>query len=98
MGPVPSLKISGFSATGVLDYLASDDYMDDHDHEDEYDHDVDESYDRDQDYISDRGVVVADADADADDDDDDDHMSFCEVGFVWQAVDGDESWCLVEEM
>ncbi|KAL3813853.1 hypothetical protein ACJIZ3_015121 [Penstemon smallii] len=30
--------------------------------------------------------------------DNEDQMSFCEVGFVWQPVDGDESWCLVEEM
>ena len=32
------------------------------------------------------------------DDDDDDDDSFCEVGFVWEQVDGDEDWCLVREM
>ncbi|KAK9272323.1 hypothetical protein L1049_002694 [Liquidambar formosana] len=35
---------------------------------------------------------------DDDDDDDDDNMSFCEVGFVCDQVDGDEGWCLVGEM
>ncbi|XP_059644727.1 uncharacterized protein LOC132286412 [Cornus florida] len=30
--------------------------------------------------------------------DDDDNMSFCDVGFVWEQVDGDEGWCLVGEM
>lgn len=111
----PGFKFSGFSATGVLDYLASDEYMDGCDYEAEYiddddgDVDVDESYDDEMqshgveieevdDYdASNHGVVVV---VDDDDDDNEDQMSFCEVGFVWQAVDvdGDESWCLVEGM
>ncbi|KAI3463072.1 hypothetical protein Pfo_019735 [Paulownia fortunei] len=97
----PGLKFSGFSATGMLDYLASDDYMDDCDYEAE-DNDVDEFYDH---KISSHAVEIEEVDGyDVgnngvdEDDDNDDQMSFCEVGFVWQPVDGDESWCLVEEM
>ncbi|XP_031093762.1 uncharacterized protein LOC115998350 [Ipomoea triloba] len=37
-------------------------------------------------------------DLDGGDDVDDDAMSFCEVGFLWEQVEGDEGWCLVEEM
>lgn len=105
----PGFKISGFSATGVLDYLECvDDYdyeSENADHDHEYDVGFDGSYDHeieeiDGDDDSNHGADDLDYDNndDYDDDDDDDRMSFCEVGFVWQAVDGDESWCLVEEM
>lgn len=104
----PGFKISSFSATGVLDYL---DYVDDYDYEGEntdHDYDHDGSYDQDYDYDREissygGGVEIEEIDGCDDsnagvDDDDDDRMSFCEVGFVWQAVDGDESWCWVEEI
>ncbi|XP_073125025.1 uncharacterized protein [Henckelia pumila] len=32
------------------------------------------------------------------DDDNDDGMGFCEVGLVWEQVDGDESWCFIDEI
>ncbi|XP_057791755.1 uncharacterized protein LOC131008740 [Salvia miltiorrhiza] len=105
-------KVSGFSATGVLDYLDRVDDYDydyegqdsDHDHvgfDGCYDHDHDlRSYD---DEMKSHGVEIEEIDGcddsnDGADDDDDDRMSFCEVGFVWEAVEGDESWCLVEEI
>lgn len=110
----PGFKISGFSATGVLNYL---DYADDYDYDYDYDHELENGeFDHDRDvgfdgfydheieeidgYDDDcnRGVANVDYSEDDYDDDDDDRMSFCEVGFVWQAVDGDESWCLVEEI
>lgn len=111
----PGFKVSGFSATGVLDYLHSADSYDyDHDHDyegEDSDHDHDEfngSYDHE---MASHGVEIEEIDGcddaiDAaidvvdsiDDDDDDDKMGFCEVGFVWEAVEGDESWCLVEEI
>ncbi|KAL1553337.1 hypothetical protein AAHA92_14027 [Salvia divinorum] len=107
-------KVSGFSATGVLDYL---DRVDDYDHEyeceggdgdhkhDHYDVGFDGGCDHDHD-MGTYGVEIEEIDgcddsSHGDDDvvvDDDDRMSFCEVGFIWQAVDGDESWCLVEEI
>ncbi|CAM8962504.1 unnamed protein product [Rhodiola kirilowii] len=31
-------------------------------------------------------------------DDEDGTMSFCEVGYVWEQVEGDDSWCFVAEM
>ncbi|KAL8528161.1 hypothetical protein ACS0TY_005825 [Phlomoides rotata] len=79
----PGFNASGFkSATAVLDYL--DDH---HDHDYGDDHD-DESYDHEIEEIDGVDHVVVDDDA----------MSFCEVGFVCQEIDGDESWCFVEEM
>ncbi|KAK6128293.1 hypothetical protein DH2020_037962 [Rehmannia glutinosa] len=92
VAPTQGLKVSGFSAAGVLDYLDRYDYMDGCDYRDEYDVDEEEcyTYDDDDDKISSHVVLGIN--------EVDDEMSFCEVGFVWQAVDGDESWCLVEEM
>ncbi|KAG6412784.1 hypothetical protein SASPL_125472 [Salvia splendens] len=109
-------KVSGFSATGILDYL---DRVDDYDYEYEgegvdhehahFDVGFNGSYDHGMgtyDYgMGSHGVEIEEIDgcddsSHGDDDvvDDDDRMSFCEVGFIWQAVDGDESWCLVEEI
>lgn len=35
---------------------------------------------------------------DGDGGDDDERMSFCDVGFIWEQVEGDvDGWCLVEE-
>ncbi|PIN17818.1 hypothetical protein CDL12_09522 [Handroanthus impetiginosus] len=86
----PGLKLSGFSASGVLDFLSNNDDID-CGYEDDYNDDDDDleieeaaGYD-----VKNEGVK---------DEDEDDRMSFCEVGFIWQPVDGDESWCLVEEM
>ncbi|XP_023635306.1 uncharacterized protein LOC111829682 [Capsella rubella] len=106
----PGLKLSGFSATGILD-LMSDDYGYDHDYE--YD-DEEEEYDDDEN----RGSAVVeeivkiqsdDDDGDAEteedksrDDDDEERMSFCDVGMMMMMDHveefDEEGWCLVEEM
>ncbi|KAL7135884.1 hypothetical protein ABFS83_11G128200 [Erythranthe nasuta] len=103
-------KLTGFSASGVVDYLDKYDVDVDVDVDDiDIDVDIDVDYDQEIEISSidvfeieglvDVGIrgVVLDVDED-DDDEDDDVMSFCEVGFNWGPVDGDESWCLVEEM
>lgn len=102
-GVRPGLKLSGFSATGILD-LMSDDYGYDHDYE----------YDEEE---ENRGSVVeeivkiqSDDDDDGeteeggshDDDDDEGMMSFCDVGMMMMMDHveefDEEGWCLVEEM
>lgn len=103
-GHRPGLKLSGFSATGLLD-LMSDDYGYDHDYESDEEKEEDE-------YI--RSVVeeIVDIQSDDDDgekeedvshDDDDGRMSFCDVGVMMMMMDhveefDEEGWCLVEEM
>ncbi|CAI9758548.1 unnamed protein product [Fraxinus pennsylvanica] len=81
----PGFKFSGSSASDILDQLAYP-YMDD-------DCDIDDHVD---------GVLDGSSDANHEEideyDNNDDQMSFCEVGFVLEPLDGDESWCLVEEM
>ncbi|GAB4847926.1 hypothetical protein Ancab_026986 [Ancistrocladus abbreviatus] len=41
---------------------------------------------------------TAECDNEDDGDDDDDDMGFVDVGFIWDAVDGDEGWSIVGEM
>ncbi|XP_012840494.1 PREDICTED: uncharacterized protein LOC105960827 [Erythranthe guttata] len=106
-------KLTGVSASGVVDYLDKYDVDVDVDADDidiDIDADIDVDYDQEIEISStdvfeieglvDVGIraVVLDVDNDDDDDEDDDVMSFYEVGFNWGPVDGDESWCLVEEM
>lgn len=45
-------------------------------------------------------AISVECDESGEDDDDDDAGSFCEVGFVWEQVevDGEDGWCLVQEM
>lgn len=111
-GSRPGLKLSGFSATGILD-LISDDYGYDH-HDDGYDHDYE--YDEEDEEEENRGCVVEEIvkiqsdddekeeDGSHDNDDDDDgRMSFCDVGLMMMMMDhveeyDEEGWCLVEEM
>ncbi|KAJ4822220.1 hypothetical protein Tsubulata_045755 [Turnera subulata] len=109
----PGLNFSGFSATGILDHLATN-Y--DHHTDDEVDDDnVDCEDDFEEGYGSSsshgRGITagteieeIVAAAADDDDhkdhdlEDDDDDMGFCDVGFVLDQVeDEDEGWCLVAE-
>ncbi|CAH8358056.1 unnamed protein product [Eruca vesicaria subsp. sativa] len=110
-GHRPGLKLSGFSATGLLD-LMCDDYGYDHD----YDHDYESDQEEEEEYT---GCVVEEivnniqSDDDEgekeedgslkDDDDDDGRMSFCDVGMMMMMMDhveefDEEGWCLVEEM
>lgn len=79
--------LPGFNVSGFKSATAVLQYLDNHHHE-SYDHDID-GVDHDDHHHE---------EIDDNNDDDDDGMSFCEVGFVWQEIEGDESWCFVEEM
>ncbi|EFH46944.1 hypothetical protein ARALYDRAFT_493913, partial [Arabidopsis lyrata subsp. lyrata] len=110
-GPRPGLKLSGFSATGILD-LMSDDYGYDHDYEDD---EEDEEEEENRASVVEEIVKIQSSDDDGeteedgshdDDDDDDDtdddgRMSFCDVGMMMMmdhVEEYDEGWYLVEEM
>ncbi|KDP46355.1 hypothetical protein JCGZ_10195 [Jatropha curcas] len=98
----PGLNFSGFSASEILNRLAiddNDDYADDGDDE------IDGYYGN---YLEDSNEIQENACVDNNNKDDDnglvgegdydDNMSFCDVGFVLDQVEGeDEGWCLVEE-
>jgi hypothetical protein len=84
-------NLSGFSATGMLNHLAS---TGDHDHADEVDdsgHEIDQEFvdDDDENYIGD-GVNIKNIE-------EEDGMSYCDVGFEVDLAEGDEDWCLVAE-
>ncbi|XP_010436007.1 PREDICTED: uncharacterized protein LOC104719736 [Camelina sativa] len=100
----PGLKLSGFSATGILD-LMSDDYGYDHD----YDYDEEEEEDEDgggvvEDIVKIQRDGETEEDGSHDDDDDEGRMSFCDVGMMMMMMMehveefDEEGWCLVEEM
>ncbi|XP_009605471.1 uncharacterized protein [Nicotiana tomentosiformis] len=107
----PGLNFSGFSATGLLDHLDSDYsyYMDhDDDHgiyydapgpgEDYFNEEIGSELVVDSNWST-PGVEIEEIDECEDNgDDDEERMSFCEVGFVWEKVEEDGDWCVVEEM
>jgi hypothetical protein len=99
----PGLKLSGFSASGILDQLASDyiaydDQIEDDDEDDTYEEynyslaDIDWSADSEP-AIASRIVEIVEVDgSDGDhnaenEEDDDDTMSFCDVGVVLKQVE-----------
>ncbi|KAL2240595.1 UNVERIFIED_CONTAM: Cystinosin [Sesamum indicum] len=88
----PGLKLTGFSATSVLDYI---DYMErDYEAEDHYDDadiNVEDSY-RDH-QVSNPSIEIIEGDDECDDNINEDATSFCEM-----VEDEDEDWCLVEEI
>lgn len=97
------LNFSGYSATGILDKMSGHCVDDDHD---DHDSDVNE---HDGSYGD--GNVVQDVsfdplkskieliNEDGDHGNDDDYaMSFCNVGYVLDQVEGDEDWRIVGEM
>ncbi|CAH8386127.1 unnamed protein product [Eruca vesicaria subsp. sativa] len=95
-GTRPCLKLSGFSATGILNLMSDDDdYADDHDYQsdDEKEGDVVEEVVNIQ---SDDGEKREDGSHD-----DDGRLSFCDVGLMMidhvEEFD-EEGWCLVEEI
>lgn len=96
MDDTPGFKASGFSASSMLDYLGDGNfsYMDHHCDDNNNEH---ESSPREIEEVDDIDDSCGDDDHRVDDDNED-GMSFCEVGFVWESMDGDDSWCLVEEM
>jgi hypothetical protein len=85
-------NLSGFSATGMLNHLAS---TGDHDYADEVlddsGHENDQEFvdDDDENYIGDR-VNIKNIE-------EEDGMSYCDVGFEVDLAEGDEDWCLVAE-
>ncbi|KAL4653239.1 hypothetical protein ACB092_01G288000 [Castanea dentata] len=100
----PGLNFSGFSATGILDHLYNDHINDNDDDDEEV---YSDSNENDRVYYgygsSNNGDNKAEIEIKEDDDEkgdgnDDDKMSFCDVGFVLDQAEGDEGWCLVEEM
>lgn len=80
-------KYSGFSASGILDQLSSQ-----RDCRDEDDDVVEDESD---------GALAECSDAKEEEDEEegeeDDDEEFCQVGIVWEYIDG-EDWCLVHEM
>ncbi|XP_073019066.1 uncharacterized protein [Primulina eburnea] len=95
------LKFYGFSASGVLNYLDLVDRDDGTDFDDEEVDVLQASLDSSLVPEIEEVSVAFDVHNHAvvDDDDDDDGMRFCEVGLVWDRVDeGDESWCLIDEI
>ncbi|MBA0617154.1 hypothetical protein Godav_026627 [Gossypium davidsonii] len=101
-------NFSGFSATGVLEYLYSFNDDDDDDDNDEIGNHV-----NDHDYVyEDVGRCVLNDndnnddflakfwslhDKQNDDDDDDDDTSYCDVDFMLD-IEEDEGWCLLREL
>lgn len=102
----PGLNFSGFSATGILDHLYNDHINDNDDDDDdeevysdinEYDH-VYYGYGSSNNGDNKAEIEIKEDDDEKGDGNDDDKMSFCDVGFVLDQAEGDEGWCLVEEM
>ncbi|GFP94082.1 hypothetical protein PHJA_001552600 [Phtheirospermum japonicum] len=92
VGAAGRVQVSGYSATGVLDYLddgeGDDCYVDD-DNDDYRGGGADERYEDNILSLPPRFVGM---------DDDDDKLSFCDVGLACGSMDGDDDgWCLVED-
>ncbi|KAJ9152797.1 hypothetical protein P3X46_026318 [Hevea brasiliensis] len=102
----PGLNFSGVSATGILNHLANeDDYLDDGidgDYDSYWENETSSSREMDEgvqiEEIADANVNDDKDNREHDDDDDDDGLSFCDVGFLVDQIEGDDGWCLVEEM
>ncbi|KZV15160.1 hypothetical protein F511_30246 [Dorcoceras hygrometricum] len=91
------LKFYGFSACGVLSYLDLVDREYDDDHTDQQQEEdvvlrASSSLALEIEEIADGVDVVVS------DDDDDGILGFCEVGLVCEQMDGDDSWCLIDEI
>lgn len=87
-------NLAGFSATGMLNHLAStrdhdyaDDEVDDSGHEIDHQEFVD---DDDENYTGDC-VNIKNIE------EEEDGMSYCDVGYEVELAEGDEDWCLVAE-
>lgn len=92
----PGLSFSGISATDLLDHVSGD-YMND---DEVYDGDFE--YDGTMDFESpcnkDNDIRFEINHEDGEEDDNSDNISYCDVEFVSDQVEGEEEWCLVEEM
>ncbi|KAL2500136.1 EF-Hand 1 [Abeliophyllum distichum] len=94
----PGFKFSSSSATDILDQLTYPYIDDDCDMYDQVDDVLDGLCDA---GISSNAVEIEEVNEEIEEiyeSDNDDQMSFCEVGFVWEPLDGDDSWYLVEEL
>ncbi|KAL3526134.1 hypothetical protein ACH5RR_014506 [Cinchona calisaya] len=93
----PGFNFSGFSATGVLDHLAND-YC----NSDDGDTEIDDVCDYNE--VGAYGLAPPNNNnhpgIEEKVDHDDEKMSFCDVGFAWEQVEGDDDQgrCLVEEI
>ncbi|KAG6790024.1 hypothetical protein POTOM_006167 [Populus tomentosa] len=89
-------NLSGFSATGMLNHLASTrdhDYADDE--VDDSGHEIDQEFvdDDDENYTGDC-VNIKNIE---EEEEEEDGMNYCDVGFEVELAEGDEGWCLVAE-
>uniref|UniRef100_A0A2P2Q689 Uncharacterized protein n=1 Tax=Rhizophora mucronata TaxID=61149 RepID=A0A2P2Q689_RHIMU len=96
-------RVSGYSATEILDLLTHD-FPDDDDDENgrEIDGSVDVNDEADaRQEVQDDAIAYEDKNqGDYDDCNEnchDDHMSFCELGFILDEIEGEEGWCLVAQ-
>ncbi|CAN4082343.1 unnamed protein product [Withania somnifera] len=91
----PGLNFSGSSATGILDHLDSNYpyYMDHDDHTIYYDA-TDEGYAEEEFAVD--SVWSPATGVEIDDDEEEEKMGFCEVGIMWENVEEDGDWCIVE--
>jgi len=93
----PGLSFSGFSATDLLDHMSGDYTNDDEVYNSDFEYDGPMNFespcDRDNEINNHKdGEKVNNSD------NNDDNVSYCDVGFVLDQVEGEEGWCLVEEM
>uniref|UniRef100_A0A6N2K9L5 Uncharacterized protein n=1 Tax=Salix viminalis TaxID=40686 RepID=A0A6N2K9L5_SALVM len=87
-------NLSGFSATGMLNQLAST--GDDHDYSD--DEEDDSGDENDQEFVADDdGNYISDCVNTKNIEEEEDGVSYCDVGFEVDIAEGDEEWCLVAE-
>uniref|UniRef100_A0A7N1A7P7 Uncharacterized protein n=1 Tax=Kalanchoe fedtschenkoi TaxID=63787 RepID=A0A7N1A7P7_KALFE len=91
--PGLGLSFAGSSASQILAHLAEE--------EESNLNDVGEygfGFDRETEVDGGKEIEIEEEKMDGGDADEDETMSFCEVGYVWEQVEGDDSWCLVAEM
>ncbi|KAH6831303.1 hypothetical protein C2S53_009498 [Perilla frutescens var. hirtella] len=98
--PASYMRVSGFSATSILDYLDNDDYTDRCYGDDDEDHNgtrVEESdYEISYPPFEIEEMVECEVkNNEINGEDNEDEMSFCDVGLFWQLENGDEDWYLV---
>ncbi|KAF9666290.1 hypothetical protein SADUNF_Sadunf16G0214300 [Salix dunnii] len=90
-------NLSGFSATGMLNQLASTgdhDYADDEEDDSGDENDQEFVDDDDENYI---GDYVNTKNIEEEEEEEEDGVSYCDVGFEVDIAEGDEEWCLVAE-
>jgi hypothetical protein len=92
----PGLNFSGVSATDLLDHVSGDYINDDEVYDDDFEYDG--TMDFESPYTRDNEIKVEINHEDGEEDNKSDNISYCDVDFVLDQVEGEEGWCLVEEM